>query len=286
LSSQTAPLVESTLDAPVLPEGAAGIDAGLTLTKVVVARDGRLHFSARETGAGAAIAPAGAISIGVTGARSGAVPLTADAVQAPEIDAAARGVRALRALSGADADEPFVLALLGTGTAFAAVRDGKATHLGGTPLGGGSFSGIARRVDGTLAYAEMIAAAHRGDRRAVDAMVADAYPDGIGRIGPDLTAAHLEKATHGSLDDFLAGLLNLHAENIAQIAASRARIAQIPSLVLAGGFAHHNARLVEGITSMAALFGVSVAVSPAPGFAGAVGAALMAVDANETEVSA
>ena len=91
-----------------------------------------------------------------------------------------------------------------------------------------------------------------------------------------MTAAHLAKRGDETQDDVLAALLNLHAENIAQIAASRAIIAQIPRLVLAGGFAHENAALVESITSMAGLFGVRVDVTPHPGFAGAIGAAILA----------
>ena len=58
------------------------------------------------------------------------------------------------------------------------------------------------------------------DRRKVDAMISDIYPDGVGRIGAELTAAHLARGTSGSVDDFLAGLLNLHGESIGQIAAA------------------------------------------------------------------
>jgi type II pantothenate kinase len=173
-----------------------------------------------------------------------------------------------------------VLALLGTGTAFAAVRGGKVAHLGGTPLGGGSFTGIAHRIEPSLSYEAMVAAAARGDRRHADLMVSDAYPEGIGRIGGDMTAAHLAKHDGASTDDVLAALLNLHGENIAQIAASRAIIAQLPRLVIAGGFAHENATLVASITGMTRLFGVETTVAPHPGFAGALGAALMASDAR------
>jgi len=193
-------------------------------------------------------------------------------------------VIALLGARGAVPADPFVLALLGTGTAFAAVRDGNVAHLGGTALGGGSFSGIARRIDPALTYDGMIAGASRGDRRNVDTMVSDAYPGGIGRIGPDLTAAHLA-AHDGSLDDVLAGLLNLHGENIAQIAASRARIAGLSRLVLAGGFAHNNGALVASITAMAAMFGIAVDVSPAPGFAGAIGAAIIASESVQKEAA-
>jgi activator of 2-hydroxyglutaryl-CoA dehydratase len=91
-----------------------------------------------------------------------------------------------------------------------------------------------------------------------------------------MTAAHLSKHGDASRDDVLAALLNLHGENIAQIAASRAIIAQIPHLVLVGGFAHENHALVESLTAMAQLFGVKTEVAPHAGFAGALGAAIMA----------
>jgi len=274
-------LYESRIDLPgTLPEGATGIDAGLTLTKVVRASAGAIEAFAFKTEAPpgddlAILTDAGAV-LGVTGARAAAYAALPGAVAAQEIEAAARGARALLSCAGASDEAEFVLALLGTGTAFAVVRGEKVQHLGGTPLGGGSFTGIARRIDPALTYETMIAGAARGDRRRADVMVSDAYPDGIGRIGGEMTAAHLAKRGDETPDDVLAALLNLHGENIAQIAASRAIIAQIPRLVLAGGFAHENAVLVTSITSMARLFGVRVDVAPHAGFAGAVGAAILA----------
>jgi activator of 2-hydroxyglutaryl-CoA dehydratase len=47
-------------------------------------------------------------------------------------------------------------------------------------------------------------------------------------------------------------------------------------IVLAGGFAHNNPRLVTSITGMAGLFGMTVELTPWPGYAGALGAALAA----------
>jgi type II pantothenate kinase len=262
-----------------IPDGVAGIDAGMTLTKIARGTGDGVLLEAHETDSTPAVA-AVAARVGITGALLGRVQERTDAVRVQEIDAAARGVIALLESDGRSGGGEFVLALLGTGTAFAAVRAGAVQHLGGTPMGGGSFAGIARRVDPSLAYEAMIAGAERGDRRRVDTMISDVYPEGIGRVGPDLTAAHLSRAAEGSLDDFLAGLLNLHGENIAQIGASRAVIAKIPRMVLAGGFAHHNPALVASITSMARLFGIAVETAPAPGFAGAVGAALVAAESH------
>jgi type II pantothenate kinase len=265
-----------------LPAGATGIDAGLTLTKVVSATEaGELDAYAFETASSdAEVAVGEDAPTGVTGARADAYTSIEGATSWQEIEAAARGARSLAGEQG-----DFVLALLGTGTAFAAVRGDRATHLGGTPLGGGSFAGIAGRLAPEMTYEAWIAAAARGDRTRADLMVADAYPQGIGRIGGAMTAAHLAKADvssggDASLDDVLAALLNLHGENIAQIAASRAIIAQIPRLLLAGGFAHENHALVESLTSMAQLFGVQTVLAPHPGFAGALGAAMLAAEAR------
>ncbi|MHB8375535.1 MAG: hypothetical protein ACYDEB_01070 [Dehalococcoidia bacterium] len=280
---------DAVLGAPgLLPDGAIGIDAGLTLTKIAHARHERIELSVHPTSRLGEHAPSGDTAIGATGARI-ARPGSGPAVEVEEIDAAARGVLAMLRSAGREPPNEFVLALAGTGTAFAAVRldpaaprrVGKLSHLGGTPLGGGSFRGIARRIDPALDYTTMIVLAERGDRRRADLMIGDAYPDGIGRVGPELTAAHLANQGDASIEDVLAALLNLHGENIAQIAASRALVARIPRIVLAGGFVHNNPALVASLTSMIGRFGVEVEAAPAPGFAGAVGAALAAVEARD-----
>ena len=270
----------------LLPDGALGIDAGITLTKVARGTATGVVLAARETRpslddtTGAWLAVEAATTVGVTGARAS---LLGGGVPVQEIEAGARGTRALLECEGRLSAHEFLLVLLGTGTAFAAVRGGAVQHLGGTPLGGGSFAGIARRVEPSLSYEAIVSGAERGDRRHVDVMISDVYPAGIGRVGPDLTAAHLARAGAGSLDDFLAGLLNLHGENIAQIAAGRAQAVRMSRVVLAGGFAHGNPALVASITSMAALFGLSVETAPWPAYAGALGAALAA---SETRTEA
>ncbi|MDE3095301.1 MAG: hypothetical protein KGK07_04775 [Chloroflexota bacterium] len=275
----------------VLPDGAIGIDAGLTLTKIARGRGDRIELSVHATSALGERAPAGGTVAGATGARIAHAGVEA-AVQSEEIDAAVRGAVALLRAAGREAPPEFVLALAGTGTAFAAVRlnagarggIGRVSHLGGTALGGGSFEGIARRLEPGLDYAAMVTLAERGDRCRADLMIADAYPDGVGRVGPDLTAAHLAKQGDAGIGDVLAALLNLHGENIAQIAASRALVARMPYVLLAGGFVHQNPTLVAALTSMAAMFGVRAEAAPWPGFAGAVGAALAAVEASDTRM--
>jgi type II pantothenate kinase len=264
----------------LLPAGALGVDAGITLTKAARATPAGVAFTALETPAQPTkdverwLALDTASSIGVTGARASLLAGTGAPVQ--EIEAGARGARALLESDGRLREGEFLLALLGTGTAFAAVRGATVRYLGGTPLGGGSFAGIARRIEPSQTYEQLVAGAGRGDRRRVDVMISDVYPGGIGGISPDLTAAHLARTDAGSLDDFLAGLLNLHGENIAQIAAGRAQAVHMTRVVLAGGFAHGNPALVASIASMAALFGLSVETVPWPAYTGALGAALIA----------
>lgn len=271
-------LRDSIPDPTVLPEGAVGVDAGLTLTKIARRAPDSIELVACETRmvleAGASVeelAP-GAGSAGVTGARGDLLAGNKSIARVQEIEAAACGAIALMASA---APPEFVLALMGTGTAFAAVRNGAVSHLGGTPMGGGSFGAIVRRIEPSMPHREVMDRAANGDRRNADLMVSDAYPGGIGRIGADLTAAHLSKA-EGSLDDFLAGLLNMHGENIAQIAAGRALVAGIRNIVLVGGFVHDNPLLAASMIGMGRLFGLAVDVAPHAGFAGAVGAALTA----------
>ncbi len=55
--------------AGVLPDGAIGIDAGLTLTKIAQARGERIALSVHATSALGERAPSGGTVIGATGAR-------------------------------------------------------------------------------------------------------------------------------------------------------------------------------------------------------------------------
>lgn len=279
MNERGAPVIRDAFNQPaLLPEGVAGIDAGLTLTKVARCVSGGIELTARETASvvGGRTSPQSIIGeatrIGITGARGDHVADAESIARIQEIDAAAGGAIALL---GDQAPPEFLLALLGTGTAFAAVREGSVTHLGGTAMGGGSFAGIARRIAPELSYGEMIVRAAGGDRRNADVMVSEAYPDGIGRIGGEMTAAHLAKPA-GALEDVLAALLNLHGENIAQIAAGRAAATGLRHVVLAGGFAHDNDALVASLTGMLRMFGLQADVVPHAGFAGAIGAALAA----------
>lgn len=257
-----------------IPAGVQGIDAGMTMTKRVYVTERGVTMSAAPTPSRPTELDDTAVC-GLTGAR--ALTFSSQrAISVAELDAAARGCSALLRASGRRDDDDFVMALMGTGTAFAAVRGGSASHLGGTALGGGSFAGIAYRVAPELTYPEVISAAAAGDRRRADFMVADVYPEGLGRIGPNLTAAHVARRGDVALPDFLAGLLNLHAESIAMIAAGRARMANINRIVFCGGFIHNNQMLTAGLAEMASRFGHEVEVVRMPGYAGAIGAALIA----------
>lgn len=273
----------------LLPEGTVGVDAGMTLTKVAQASQGRLMFEARETRTRVdedfrlqfEREPRG--PVGVTGARLARLRDGGGLVKVQEIEAAARGTRALLRFDDRD-DDQFLLVLMGTGTACAAVRGETVSHLGGTAMGGGSFAGIARAIDQGLTYEQMIAGAERGDRCQVDILISDIYPEGIGSVGPNMTASHLARSLECSIDDFLAGLMHLHGENIAQIMAARARVVGLSRLVVVGGFAHNNHSLIDSMSALVSMLGLSLEVPRWPGYAGALGAALVAAEPQKETV--
>jgi hypothetical protein len=83
----------------LIPDGALGIDAGITLTKVARGTATGIVFESGETGPSlergtAWLAADKAASIGVTGARASL--LRAAGVPVQEIEAGARGARAAR----------------------------------------------------------------------------------------------------------------------------------------------------------------------------------------------
>ena len=73
--------------------------------------------------------------------------------------------------------QPYILTSLGTGTSIFLVSDEGSHRVTGTAVGGGTITGLASLLLGTRDFAQVVEMARRGDRRRVDLMVSDLYPD-------------------------------------------------------------------------------------------------------------
>jgi hypothetical protein len=107
--------------------------------------DARETHSSLDDATAALLAAGATATIGVTGARASL--LGAAGVSVQEIEAGARGTRALLECDGRLGDGEFLLVLLGTGTAFAAVRGATVQHRGAA--GGSPSPALPRRAVAT-----------------------------------------------------------------------------------------------------------------------------------------
>jgi type II pantothenate kinase len=267
-----------------------GADAGSSLTKLAIRRDGgplRLEH-----------APAKAIErvarqveslrperVGVTG---GGAPRLAglmqlDTTPVGEFDAWAAGARELLRMQGAGSDAAFLLVSVGTGTSALLVDGGRTLRVGGTALGGGTLLGLGAALTGVVDFEELVALAEAGDRGRVDLRISDVYPDGLEGLPGAATAACFGKlaglAASGDRSDprDLAGaLVGLVGENVALLCNALAAQAGVRRIVFGGSALRGNQPLVRLLVGLTAALGREPVLLAHGEYTGAVGALLLA----------
>ena len=86
-----------------------------------------------------------------------------------------------------------VIVSMGTGTAFVKAESGKATHLGGTGIGGGTLLGLSNRMLNIRHFDDLVAMALEGDLTNVDLSIRDISSDLITGLPPETTASNFGK---------------------------------------------------------------------------------------------
>jgi type II pantothenate kinase len=263
-----------------------GVDMGATLAKLAV-RDGDgeprfellpAHAQARVADAVRAVAPR---RVGLTGggAASLARRLPFDTAQVGEFDAWRAGASALL---GAGPDARYLLVSVGTGTSMMLVDGATVLRIGGTPLGGGTLTGLGARLVGTSDFGELCALAERGDRRGVDLLVSDIYADdGAPPLAADLTASSFARLARpdgagARPEDLARALAVMIGENVALIAGGLAAAAGAQRVVFAGSTLRGNPALRAAIDNILGRFARAPEFLEQGEFGGALGALLVA----------
>lgn len=264
-----------------------GADVGASLAKVAIRRGGealRLELApvdaierlAREV---ESLRPE---RIGVTGGGGArfADLLRLDTTRIGEFDAWAAGARELLRAQSAESPEPFLLVSLGTGTSALLVDRERVLRVGGTALGGGTILGLGAALTGRTGFDELVALASGGDRRRVDLLVSDVYPEGLAEIPGAASAAsfgRLARDAGGAEPSDLAGaLLGLVGENVALLCNALAGQLGVRRIVFGGSVLRGNAPLAQLLVAFTTAFGREPILLANGEFAGAVGALLLA----------
>jgi type II pantothenate kinase len=266
-----------------------GADVGASLAKVAIRRgDEPLRLELAPTQAIERVAreveSLGPQRTGVTGGGGArfADLLTLDTTRICEFEAWAAGANELLRMQGASSPEPFLLVSLGTGTSVLLVDRDRVERVGGSALGGGTILGLGRALTGRAGFDELVALASQGDRRRIDLLVSDVYPEGLAQIPGAASAAFFGKlageAGSGDLDprDLAGALFALVGESVALLCNALAGQAGVSRIVFGGSTLRGNATLSQLLVAFTAAFGREPIVLANGEYSGAIGALLLA----------
>lgn len=281
------------MDAPSHgPSPVVGVDVGATLAKLaVVKEDGTFGFEQMPASAVQALASRvldlAPERVGLTGCGADALEPLLDLTpcRVVEFEAWGRGASTLLRSASIDADAPYLLVSLGTGTSVLRVEGEAVTRAGGTSLGGGTLLGLGAALTGCRSYAELCALAEAGQRSQVDLLISDIYAEGQIELPGAFIAASFGKlarrAAHGasethtpdaSPEDLAAAIVGMIGETIARIACGLAQGADVERLVFGGSTLQGNPGLRNMLVGVSASLGWTPTVLEQGAFAGAVGA--------------
>lgn len=182
-----------------------------------------------------------------------------------------------------------IVVSMGTGTAInyakCGKKDGKndypateAEYLGGTGVGGGTLTGLSRKLLGIESIDTLIALAKEGDISNVDLTVGDIAKTGsMPEIASNLTAANFGKLSDlASPSDIALGLVNLVVESATMLSVFAARARGLSDIVITGHVATHE--LTKNMfIKLAPLFDVNFIIPDDAQFATAIGAAMVKI---------
>ena len=154
----------------------------------------------------------------------------------------------------------------------------RVTRVGGTALGGGTFTGLGAALTGISDFEGLIGLARQGDRRRVDLLVSDIYRGGDLPLPGDLTASSFAKLADpdrrpaASPADLAHALLGLVGENVGLICGALALSVGVKRIVFGGTTLRANPALAEILRSLCTKFGCEAVFLRDGEFAGALGA--------------
>lgn len=276
----------STPKPPARSATAAGADVGATLVKLAYREPG----GAISTEAlpvddlGGVATRLAVVAPGCVGLTGGGAPRLAALMEAlpvtvGEFDAWAAGARTLLAADD-EAESRFLLVSVGTGTSVMLVEPERVTRVGGTALGGGTIVGLGAALTGASDFRAIAALAAGGDRRRVDLLISDIYPQGDFPLPGDVNAASfakLARAGGAPADpaDLACAVMGLVGENVALICCGLAARAGVERIAFGGSTLRENPALVAILRGACRALGRSPHLLDEGPFVGALGALVL-----------
>ena len=186
-----------------------------------------------------------------------------------EFEAVGRGGLYLSGLSDA------LVVSMGTGTAMVRANKNEYRYLGGTGVGGGTLSGLAKEILNMDNVSHVCALAREGDLANIDLRISDITKKNIIPTLPGETTA----ANFGKLSDLATpadrarGIVNLVFETIGMMAVFAARGEDVQNIVLTGRMAEEAAAR-EIFHKLSGMFGLNFLIPENARYGTVIGAAM------------
>ena len=136
-------------------------------------------------------------------------------------------------------EEKFIVASIGTGTAFIKNENREITHAGGTGLGGGTLINLCKKINPKANFEIIKKVELTGNLKNVDLTIQDVTKEEIKTLPKDITAVNFgnlnEKATD---EDIMLGIMNMVFETVGVMAALVAKGYNIKNIIVIGQVAN------------------------------------------------
>jgi type II pantothenate kinase len=263
-----------------------GIDVGISTTKIVGLRDGRVVSPIRITAADQVTSLYGAFGkylhdnnialkdveqVMVTGVGSSYIDESIYGIPTQQVDEFVADGLGARYESGLD---KAIVVSMGTGTSFVQCDGDDIRHIGGLGLGGGTLQGLARVMLNTRDWKHIQSLAMQGDIRRINLLIGDISKQPLPGLPMDATASLFSKAQYDApKEDIALGIIVMVLQTIGSAAILSALNSGIKDFVLIG-----NLTLLpqckEIYPMLEKLYGVHFHIPKYSEFCTAIGAAL------------
>lgn len=267
-----------------------GIDIGGTNTKIVGLRDGKVfspvHVRATDPvsslyGAFGKFTTNNDIGLSdiekvmITGVGSSFIKddiFGVETVKVDEFVACGLGGLFLSGLSKA------VIISMGTGTAFIAADGGEVKHLGGSGVGGGTLTGLSKKLIGISHMEDIVDLAKDGDLKMIDLLISDITAESGPTLLPDITASNFGKVNDlATKADIALGIINAIFQTAGMLAVFAARTTGDTKAVVTGYLATVP-QAKDIFASITKLHGTEFIIPDTAEYATAIGAAISYID--------
>jgi len=224
-----------------------GIDIGSTTTKVVAISPGNEIIRIKTKAVDAITSATGAFGklivenhfsldsiekINITGAGSSRITDNLFGIKTNRIDEMTAIGTGGKYLAKKDR---IIISNIGTGTAIIEVNGKNINHLGGTGVGGGTITGLSKKILSTTDFDTVMEYASKGIIQNVDLMIGDIADSNISFLDKEFTAANFGKMRDvATKEDLALGIINLTYQVIGMVSVFAAKSKNNDTVVVTG----------------------------------------------------